>query len=268
MKIKFLYITFNIVLIAALLLLFFTPKLILAEDLYAEVAVTNNICSIALLIVIAAVNCTFFINRKPLKCLEEENWQGLAAYLHNKIYTQKRISARSVQLLCDSLLLTGKAEEIISLGAYVKAEKPKAYQKNLLRFASAYVLLTRTAEARAILEEAEPAVAKTDWCRWYHAFTFYLEKNFSATITELGGSISEMKDPLVAALAVYIIQQLSEICKTEYQAYEQTTLNRKNKLLVNYSRKRFHEYAEEQKSQLYCAIISSMIKLAEEALYS
>lgn len=267
MKIKFLYITFNIVLIAALLLLFFTPKLILAEDLYAEIAVTNNICSIALLIVIAAVNCTFIINRKPLKCLEEQNWKGLAAYLHNKIYTQKRISARSVQLLCDSLLLTGKAEEITSLGAFVKTEKPKAYQQNILRFASAYILLTKPAEARTILEEATPTLAKTDWCRWYHAFTFYLEKNFSATTTELGNIISEIKNPLVAALSIFMILQLSEINKTEYQACAQAVADRKNKLLIDYSRKQFHEYAEDQKSQLYCAIISSLIKQAEDSIY-
>ena len=267
MKIKFLYITFNIVLIVALLLLFFTPKLILAGDLYSEIAATNNICIIALLIVILAINCVFIINRKPLKCLEEENWKGLAAYLNNKIYTQKRISARSVQLLCDSLLLTGKAEEIIDLCSYVKSEKPKAYQKNLLRFASSYILLTKPAEARAVLEEAEPAVARTDWYKWYHAFTFYLEKNFSATITELGSATPQLKDPLVTALSIYILEQLSEISHTEYQAYEKAVTEKKNKLLIDWNRKRFHEYAEEQKSQLYCAIISRLIKQAEDSIY-
>ncbi|MBO4758811.1 MAG: hypothetical protein J5505_02005 [Spirochaetaceae bacterium] len=268
MKIKFLYITFNIVLIAALLLLFFTPKLTLSDDLYTEIAMTNNIFIIALLVITIAINCIFFINRKPLKYLEEENWKGLAAYLHNKIYTQKRISARSVQLLCDSLLLNGRTEEIIDLCAFVKAENHKAYQKNLLRFASSYVLLTKPTEARSVLEEADPAVAKTDWVKWYHAFTFYLEKEFSATITELGQSISAFKDPVVSALSIYLLQQLSSINTAEYQKYEQFVADKKNKLLIDFSRKRFQEYAEDQKSQLYCVIISSLIKQAEDLIYN
>lgn len=268
MKIKSLYIIFNIVLFATLLLLFFAPKIILSNDLYTEIAFANNIFIITLLIIITAINCIFFINRKPLKCLEEENWKGLAIYLHDKIYTQKRFSARSVQLLCDSLLLTGKPEEIIELCSFVRKENPKAYQKNLLRFASSYVLLTKTSEARSILEEAKASAAKSEWVKWYHAFTFYLERDFSATITELGQSLSKFQDPIVSALSIFLIQQLSVIKKSEYQIYEQAVINKKNEILVTFSRKKFHEYAEDQKNQLYCAVISNLIKQAEDLLYN
>lgn len=268
MKIKSLYITFNIVLFATLLLLFFAPKLILSNDLYKEMAFANNIFIIALLIIITSINCIFFINRKLLKCLEEENWKGLAIHLHDKIYTQKRFSARSVQLLCDSLLLTGKTEEIIELCSFVRTENPKAFQKNLLRFASSYVLLTKTAEARSVLEEANTSVAKSEWVIWYHAFTFYLERDFSATISELGNSISKLQDPLVTALSIFIIQQLSTIKESEYKSCEQAVIDKKNELIVAFSRKKFHEYAEDQKNQLYCAIISSLIKQAEDSIFN
>ena len=77
----------------------------------------------------------------------------------------------------------------------------------------------------------------------------------------------QLKDPVVTALSIYIIEQLSEISRTEYQAFEKAVAEKKNKLLIDWNRKRFHEYAEEQKSQLYCAIISRLIKQAEDSIY-
>ncbi len=267
MKIKFLYITFNIVLIASFLLLFFTPRIILTPELYADLAPANNLVMAGLLLVLAVLNVIFFANKKTLECLEDENWKGLSIHLHNKIYTQKHISARNVHLLCDSLMLTGEIPAINELCEFIKTEKPAAYQKNLLRFASIYVLQTKTKEARALLEEADRKNAANDWHQWYHAFTYYLEKDFSKTTNELGKIISTLKNPAVTALAIYLLQQLSTVCPADFEKYKTETDKAKNKLLVSYSKKKFHAAAEEEKTQTYCVIVSSLLAQAETAIY-
>ena len=94
-----------------------------------------------------------------------------------------------------------------------------------------------------------------------------VEKDFSKTTNELGKIISTLKNPAVTALAIYLLQQLSTVCPADFEKYKTETDKTKNKLLVSYSKKKFHAAAEEEKTQTYCVIVSSLLAQAETAIY-
>lgn len=132
MKLKVLFVIFNIVLILLLFTVFFLPLFYADGSFMREFWKANWFFGPVFLILILFVNIMFLKNRLLIKYIESEDWSSLASLLEKKIYTKKRITYKSSLLLAESLLLLGDFTSVNKFCDFLKDNKPKYISKLVL----------------------------------------------------------------------------------------------------------------------------------------
>ena len=125
MKLKVLFVIFNIVLILLLFTVFFLPLFYADGSFMREFWNTNWFFGPVFLILILFVNIMFLKNRLLIKYIESEDWSSLASLLEKSIYTKKRITYKNSLLLAESLLLLGDFASMNKFCDFLKDNQPK-----------------------------------------------------------------------------------------------------------------------------------------------
>ena len=151
MKLKSLFIIFNIVLILIFLSLFVLPSLLLDSSFSASFWKQNIIYSSILLIILIIIDIIYFYFQKIISYIENDNCKNLTLYLKNKIYNKNKIKKLYLKLLLDCYYLTPEYKKIIKLRILVYEKNIRLYNKFLLVFSVFEIIFGNYEDAYSML---------------------------------------------------------------------------------------------------------------------
>jgi hypothetical protein len=158
-------------------------------------------------LILAALNIYYLVNRRLFMLLEKEDWPALVYYLEEKVIRQGKYSPRLVQLLANSYLVLSDSLAVMSLEKKVAIARPDILETNALVFGAARILGRDISGAvhffGARLENAKPQARQ--WLRWYYGFSLLLNRQFEAAGEEFTRLAAAAGDGVVVGLSSYFL---------------------------------------------------------------
>ncbi|MBN2440867.1 MAG: hypothetical protein JXJ04_05960 [Spirochaetales bacterium] len=210
MKFKSIFIVFNIVIAFSFLFFFLMPIVILGLDHFLQFASNYWVAFLLFIILLIIFNTYFIINWKFFRLLENEDWYGLITYLENKIYTQNRISKKSVKILINTYLCTSNTEGIKKLALFLKRRKPRFISEFSIQFSIPYLLADSPEESEAFFKKLleDKNLQHKDWIRWDYGLILMQQKKKAEAITAFSSLLFPDVDAIIFLLALYMLNSL------------------------------------------------------------
>jgi hypothetical protein len=228
---------------------------------------------IALILSLSVINVIFWMNRKLLGLLEDENWLALTAYLEKKLYENRRYNSRYVRLLTQSYLATENYEGVINLKNRLAAAKPALVEDNALLLGTAYLLGGNTAAAAEFFGERLEKGKPGDWLRWYYGFSLLLTGSYERAgdaLRELAAGMPAAnmpaegkRDIMVIGLAAFVLSELTgkiPAAPAEWRIYAEEGKDKVRKTLK--TARKWIKKAKKLKAEIHGAAIRSYVDKA------
>jgi hypothetical protein len=223
LKFKFLFLFFNFIIVAFLLIIVFLPLIILGNDgsgFWKESSRASLWPLLALLIAALIVLDVYYCsNRKLFRLLEREDWPALVEYLEARVLRQGHYSGHLVRLLANTCLVMSDSGAVRNLENKLALVRPALVARNALIFGVARILGKDYEGALRFFAAHDkgfdrsgnrfPLVFDTgrsnQWLAWYHGFSLLLERRFAEAADKFRLLALEAPDPVVAALAAWFL---------------------------------------------------------------
>ena len=206
MKIKSIFIIFNIIIVVFLAIVCFLPFFVLGPG-FTLIFWRSGWPLISILVLALVFLNIFFLSRRRLyRLLEREDWPALADYLESVVIRRGRYAPHLVRLLANTYLVMSDSASVINLEAKVAA-KPALLEANALVFGAARILGGDiSGAAKFFAARLEKARGRDrEWIRWYGGFSRLLNRQFEAAAEEFSALALSSSDALVAGLSSYFL---------------------------------------------------------------
>jgi hypothetical protein len=210
MRIKFIVIICNLLIVFFLAVIALTPFAIFGPELAADFFRAAWPLALLLILAMAGLNVFFLLNHRLFLLLEREDWPALVEYLERRVLRRGRYSPRLTRLLANSCLVMGDMAGVLRLENKVAIARPVLLEENALLFGAARLLGGDPAGAavffRTRLEKAAAKRRSPDalWLRWYYGFSQFLAGAADRAEAEFW-ELAAAADPLVAGLSAYFL---------------------------------------------------------------
>ncbi len=212
MKIKAIFVTLNVVLGIAFLVIFLTPVIMLGGDWSSLFWSHNWPVALVFLAALGAVDAYFLINWALFQGLEKEDWTSVAGFLEKRIFHRGWVSSMHVRLLLNTYLVTSNLESIRALETFLRGRKPRLIARYSLQFSIPYLLSKDAKEQEAFFREllATKKVSDRDWVRWNHAFSLLQMKSAKEAQAELASLAQNGNDQVLQLLSLYLLDVVAK----------------------------------------------------------
>lgn len=261
MKLKVLFVIFNIVLILLLFTVFFSPYFMLTVLFMREFWKTNWFFGPVFLLLILFVNIMFLKNRLLINYIESEDWSSLASLLEKRIYTKKRITYKNSLLLAESLLLLGDFTSMNKFCDFLKDNKPKYVSKLGPKFAAAKMI---SGNYQDVFEfSSSLPVLKTtasEWIVFYSALSLQMMKNYEKSAALFTKVSDSAKNPLIKCLSTYfVVNVLQTYSQLTEEGIKEKALLLRSRINKNYTYESWKAYTESEKQEIHVMILTKII---------
>ena len=208
MKLKFIIIIFNIIIVFFLSTLALIPAFAFGSDFTALFWRSGQLLALMLAAALVTLNIFFLINFRLYKLLEREDWPALVDYLEQSVIYKGRYSPRRLRLLLNSYLVMSDTPAVARLENKVGIARPALLEANALVFGSARILGGDPAGAADFFSlRLEKSAKQKDrpWLRWYYGFSLVLAGSFNEAEDVFKALARACADPLVAGLSAYLL---------------------------------------------------------------
>ena len=267
MKLKTIFIVFNLVVVLAFLSIFMVPLFVLGVEYFSFFASRNWIAALLFAVTFLGANLYFLRNWQLFGLLEREDWPVLVTWLEERIYRRGRLRASWVRLLANAYLLTSAIDGIRRLEDHLAGKRPALLRRHPLPFGLPYLLKSPPAEAQAWFarQASLPGVRHRDWLRWNSAFCLLQDQQLDAAraeLLELQDSRS-VRDPLLHLLTLFMLDSFSKADPAVRTQVE----GRKQALRRRYRRPQLERVVERSRGNMEVLILSRLVRDALEWLY-
>jgi hypothetical protein len=263
LKFRTIFVLFNVVIVISFLFVFLLPFSLLGAEYSLSFWKGNWYLAILFLVLIAALNAFFLINRKVFTLVEREDWAALSAHLVDLIFAKGKYRPTHVRLLVNAYLLQSNVEGIERLEAELSAKKPALLRTNALLFGVTRLLRNRPAEAEDFFAkylEAKDAKSK-DWLRFDYAFSLVLQRRILDALPILRESALS-RDAVLSLLAAYLLGTLGVSALTvaaEKEELASFAEAAKRALAKRFGGPRWTREVERAKNEVHIVILSKLI---------
>jgi hypothetical protein len=227
LKFKFLFLFFNVIIVAFLLLIVLMPLIILGTNisgLWNELF-RNSLWPLLLLLALALIvlDVYYFSNRALFRLLEREDWPALAEYLEARVLRQGHYSGYLVRLLANTCLVMSDAGAVRNLENKLALARPALVERHALIVGAARILgkdyaggLRFFAARDRGFDPSPPRFPRflpwfdqgrrEQWLAWYHGFCLLLERQPAGAAERFRPLALEAPDPVVTALAAWFLE--------------------------------------------------------------
>jgi hypothetical protein len=271
LKFRYIFIIFNIFLVAFVVVLCLIPLFILGHTFSYTFWLSNWYLLLVFVLILAVVDGYYFANRRLFLLLEKEDWPALVYYLEEKVIRQGKYTRRMVQLLANTYLVLSDSASVMSLEKKTAIARPDLLEANALIFGAARILgrdipgAARFFSAR--LERAKPA--DRQWLRWYYGFSLLLNRQIEEAGEEFTRLAAGGSDGVVAALASYFLAEtLAAALPGKADAFKAAASEGRNRVLKALPQQK--SWARETgkiRTEIYAAAISKYMDEAGRWLY-
>ncbi|MEW5817675.1 MAG: hypothetical protein AB1798_20060 [Spirochaetota bacterium] len=212
MKIKTIFILFNIVIIFSFLIIYFMPLIILGWDFTTVFWSKNWFLPILFVTVLGILNTYFILNWGLFKRLERQDWDGLIIYLEDKIYNKKHVQNRYIRILINAYLVKSKMEGITRLEVHLRENKPAMVPRFALQLGIPHLLKNSPEEMENYFKEfaGNEKSEEKYWISWNYAFALLLQQKKEEAKNILDTLILRVKEPILNLLILYLMDTLTD----------------------------------------------------------
>jgi hypothetical protein len=208
LKLQFIIIIFNIIIVLLLSLPALVPALVFDPGFAALFWRPLWPLALALAAALITLNVFFLFNFRLYRLLEREDWPALVDYLEQSVLHRGRYSPRRLRLLLNSYLVMSDSPAVTRLEHKVAFAKPALIEANALIFGTARILGGDPAGAADFFRRRLEKSAKKNgkpWLRWYYGFSLVLAERFSEAGEVFKALAAACADPLVSGLSAYLL---------------------------------------------------------------
>lgn len=286
MKLKVLFIIFNIVLFGLLFTIFIFPFFSYENSFFREIWRTNRIFGLIFFVLTIGIDILFFTNKKIIDNIETGNWYNLSGYLEQQIYVKKKQSLKNIKLLTETLLILGNFEEIEKLESFISTEKPKYLLKLAPKFAASKILSENYIGLKQFVSKFENNYGhNTEWMHFYSGFASYMCRDYIEAEKEFKKLIPISKNNLVKGLSAYFAYKLlndyngltSEKNTADKEKNNTLVVYRqdaehssaiKKELQNKYTAAKWKKYIDFEKKEIYVMVLTKIIDDASIWIFS
>lgn len=211
MKLKAIAILLNAVLLAAFIVIFLLPLLLIGVDYFSLFWGRNWPIAVVFFAALAGVNAYFLLNWRLFSALEKEDWPATAAILEGRIFRRGLATAGAVRMLLTTYLVGSHTESVLALEAYLRKRRPGLLGRFSLQFGIPHLLSQDHEEAQKFFSSllARPGLRDRDWVSWNRAFTLVQAKKDAEAKKDLLPLLNLGTDPVLRLLALYLLDVLA-----------------------------------------------------------
>ncbi len=267
MKLKTIFIVFNLFVVLAFLSIFLVPLFVLGGEYFSFFASRNWTAALLFVVTFIGANLYFLVNWRLFGLLEREDWPALVGHLEEQIYRKGRLRGTSVRLLANAYLLTSAIDEIPRLESHLAGKRPALVDRFPIPFGIPYLLKRSPAEARVYFAGRleRPKLRWREWVRWNLAFSLLQERQPDAARAELRalqGALSG-RDPLLALLTLYMLDSFSASDAEVRGLVERE----RGALRRRFGRPQLERIVERSRGNMEVLILSRLVRDALDWLY-
>ena len=223
-----------------------------------------------ILLILGGMNAFFISNRRLFRLLESEDWPALHEFLEEKIYREKRYSARYVRLLAQTCLAVGDFSGAARLESLIALVKPALVDENALVFGIARILGKDEAGAVDFFHNQLEKKSSQDpeWLRWFYGFSLVL-----GGYHEKAGDIFEelsvnAKNIVVTGLSAFLLSQiLAKYAPGHVEWYARTAEVKNRVVKILKSADKWKKKADKTQAEVQGSVIRKYLENAGEWLF-
>ncbi|UTC68423.1 MULTISPECIES: hypothetical protein [unclassified Treponema] len=261
MKLKVLFIIFNIVLGLLLFTMFFLPLFYADGSFMRDFWKANWFFGPVFFVLIVFVNILFVRNKTLISYIEAEDWASLASLLEIKIYSKQRVTYKNSRLLTEALLLLGDFSSMNKLCSFLKENKPRYLLKLGPKFAAAKMISGNYQDVFDFTSSL-PADNKSagEWCMFYSALSLQMLKKYEESAVLFAKVSDTVKNPLIKTLSTYfVVNVLQSYSKLTEEEIKEKSLLFRSKINKDYSHDSWKAYTESEKQEIHVMILTKII---------
>ena len=210
MKFKIIFLIFNILILFSFLMIFLLPVLMLGPEYAGQLWSDSWYVAVIFVLILIGINIIFFMNRKILNCLENENWNELKEILDDIIFNKQRLSKMYIRLYISTCVAASSLNEITKLEKLLREKSPAKLKKWALPLGLPYLLADKPAEMKEYFAEfLDSNAGDAGWIKWNYCFALLLLKESEEAVRILKETGADLKDPLLCLSSIYMLSPFS-----------------------------------------------------------
>ncbi len=265
MKLKTIFIIFNILIAISFLVVFLMPAIFLGWE-YAGLFWNDNWYLVLLFFaVLFLLNAYFLVNKRLFTALEREDWDAVISVLEDRVFQKKRYNQGTIRLLVNAYVIRSKSDRIRDLENAVREHRPKLLPRYALLFGVPHLLSNNGPEITGYYEPFLDTVSGADgnWIRWSYAFGLMLQERSGEARETLEELCRTGKDPIVRALSSYLMEAYAESDDSVRAQIDECRAS----ITAKYSIAEWRHLVEKKRGELYVLILSKLLNDVADWLY-
>ncbi|WP_143559234.1 hypothetical protein [Alkalispirochaeta americana] len=218
MKLKTVFIIFNVVVGVTFLLVFIMPLLFLGPDVARMFWRSNWYMALLFIGALGFLNGYFISNWRFFGALEQERWAEIAEILGARLRRCPWFRRSSVKLFVNACVVSSQPQEIQRLEEDLRKKCPSLVRRNALRFGIPHLLSNDGEKVLLYFREFRPATEKKGllggsrgftadegWIEWCYAFGLLMTGRTGEARLVLDNLVRMTSPGIVQALSLYLL---------------------------------------------------------------
>ncbi len=265
MKLKTIFIIFNVLIGISFLFVFLMPGLFLGWE-YAGIFWSENWYLVLLFVgVFAVLNAYFFVNRRLFTALEQEDWDAVISVLEKRVLDRHRFSNGNIRLLVNAYVIRSRNDGIRSVEEAIRQNRPGKLSSFALLLGIPHLLSNDGKEIVEYYGAFIDSVSghRGDWVQWSYAFGLMLQEQTDAAGKTLESLCANAKDTVVRTLSAYLLEAYAGTDQNVRRCVDKC----RDAVSSSHSRAEWERLVEKQRGELYVLILSKLLRDVTEWLY-
>ncbi len=283
MKLKTIFILFNVIVVTTFLVVFLMPLFFLGIEFTTIFWRGNWYLVVLFVLVLAVLNTYFGLNWSLFNALEREDWRQVASVMERRIRDRGRFSDSNIRLLVNAYVVSSQPDRIRDMEQYLRERKPAILRRHALRFGIPHLLSNDGAEIERYFREfrsgelpdrssdgsrgdtlrrlfggGAPQDARY-WIEWCYAFGLMLQGRVEEGRAILRLIVDTSPRGVVHGVALYLMEPNRE---------EDSDVEERRRAFVDkLPSATWQKTVERERSELHVLVLSKLLLDVEKWLY-
>ncbi len=213
--------------------------------------------------ILVVINCLYFMNRKMITYLENENWPELKQLLEYRIFTKKRLRKMNIRMYISTCIATRSISDIKKLENTIRTEKTGDLNYWALQLGLPHLLGNNPSEMKAYFGEFIGKAAREEgWIKWNYCFALLLLKENDEAVEILKELAGQTQDLILRLSSLYMLSPFGG--QEEIGALIE---NGRNELKLKMPEQSLKDELDKRKDNVQMLFLSQIISQVSDWLY-
>ncbi len=265
MKIKTVFLAFNIIIVVSFLFVFFMPAFFLGWSVSGAFWRENWYVAVVFVAVLAVLNGYFAASWKLFGALEKQDWPRVVELLERRIFENGRVTVSNARLLANGYLLMSRTTDVLRLEEHLRTNNQRVLRSLVLLFGVPHLLANDGADIQGYYAAFRDIArgTKREWIDWHIGFAQLLQEEVEDGAATLRGLVESCRDDLVAALALHLVLPLEQD-----EERRETLEARRAKIRAKYGGDAWNRMVQRRSDELHVLVLSRLFDDVRQTIFA